>query len=647
MLNGTGGRSSLGRRRGTKARRKSMSTALYGMICLLVIALIGSLSLLFGLYTSLTAEEKQVAVDRVRHRVKAVPEMLRGKKPPPVGVGDPRPPAGDLMMNAPIAGEPAGGVFADVPHLPPAQYNNNYAAAAVDGGGSKAYPYKLDQLATDEEVASYEPRGGFRYQEYTSGKPVYEITNEIRAQSDVLARSRRAYVKKTAQFAWEGYTKYAFGCDEIKPQTAACDNGWGKQGITLVDSLDTLWLMGMKTEFWQARDWVRDHLDHSKTSFTSLFETTIRDLGGLLSAYDLSGDDTFLKKATDLGNRLLHGFDNSPSGIPYGQVNLKAGTAKNIGWTAGNAIISEFGTIQVENRYLSKVTNNPIYAQKTEHIFEVLRNMHAPHGLYPYYVKNDTPNPTFGNNKITFGAMADSFYEYMLKVWLQGGKTEDMYREMYDESIEGMHEQLLQKSSPSGLTYIADKNKNKMDHKMDHLVCFMGGLLALGAYHDPLGMDSPRAVRDMETAKALTYTCYQMYARMATGISPEFVQFYDGRDFQVGRGAPHYLLRPEAIESFYILNQITGDPTYREWGWEAYLSIEKYCKTPVAYGSLPNVQDKFGRPKDKMESFFLAETLKYLYLLQDPDSEIDVLHTHVLNTEAHPLRIFPKLEKTS
>lgn len=277
-------------------------------------------------------------------------------------------------------------------------------------------------------------------------------------------------------------------------------------------------------------------------------------------------------------------------------------------WTGNNAILSEFGTIQVENRFLSKVTKDPVYAQKTEPIFQLLHDMHPADGLYPYYVINGRSKPAFSNDKLTFGAMSDSFYEYMLKIWIQGGRVEPLYREMYDESIEGMHKILLQKSSPSGLTYIADRNSGRMDHKMDHLVCFMGGLLGLGAYTDPLGIDSPRAQRDMRTAKALTYTCYQMYARMATGISPEFVQFVEGRDFQVGRGAPHYLLRPEALESFYILHQITGDPTYREWGWEVFLSIEKYCKTSIAYGSLPNVQDTNGRPRDKMESFFLAET---------------------------------------
>ena len=108
--------------------------------------------------------------------------------------------------------------------------------------------------------------------------------------------------------------------------------------------------------------------------------------------------------------------------------------------------------------------------------------------------------------------------------------------------------------------------------------------------------------------QALTYSCYQMYARMNTGISPEYVEFVAGQDFKVGPVAPHYLLRPEAVESFYILNFLTGDPIYREWGWEVFQSIEKYCKTNVAYGSIGNVQNKHSKPRDDMESFFLAGT---------------------------------------
>jgi mannosyl-oligosaccharide alpha-1,2-mannosidase len=509
------------------------------------------------------------------------------------------------------------------------------------------YPYPLTLVPESYDIPSnFVPLGGKRYTEYTSGLTPYEITSALQQKSNDVARTRRFHIKKAMQHAWNGYVEHAFGMDEILPISGRGHDGWGGQAITLIDALDTLWLMDMKDEFERARDWVRDHLDHSKVeSKVSLFETTIRDLGGLLSAYDFSGDKVFLDKAIDLGERLFRAFDNSPSGIPFGQVSPATGAASMASWTSGNAILSEFTSIQIEFRYLAKVSGRAEFADRVERVFEIMDGIAPENGLYPNFYNANGAVPSPGNDKITFGAMSDSFYEYMLKCWIQGGKTEPMYRNMYDKAIDGMHKDLLQTSTPSGLVYIADRNWGNLDLKMDHLVCFMGGLLALGAYTDPLGMDSPRATRDFQTAKALTYTCYQMYARMETGISPEYIQFRDGADFS--DGAPHYLLRPEAVESMFILNALTGDPIYREWGWEIFQAIEKYCRTKYAYGELSNVHDTSNHPNDKMESFFLAETLKYLYLLHDPDTEIDILEKHVFNTEAHPLRIFPLLNSVT
>ena len=133
-----------------------------------------------------------------------------------------------------------------------------------------------------------------------------------------------------------------------------------------------------------------------------------------------------------------------------------------------------------------------------------------------------------------------------------------------------------------------------------------------------------------------------MYARMNTGLSPDFVQFKPDEDFTIG--SSRYLLRPETVESLFILYQLIGDPVYREWGWEIFQAIEKYCKTPFGYGSVRDVSQKTESspsPNNRMESFFLAETLKYLYLLFDPETPIDVLNKHVFNTEAHPFRIIP------
>ena len=309
------------------------------------------------------------------------------------------------------------------------------------------------------------------------------------------------------------------------------------------------------------------HLNHDNVQTVSVFETTIRSLGGLLSAYDLSGDFAFLEKADDLGSRLLKAFD-SPSGIPYGQVHLQTGKASNIAWVAHSALLAEYATLQVEFRYLARATGKKEYAIKAERIFEIIEDLQPQSGLLSFQTLNLQHSPRFQGSHISFGAMGDSAYEYMLKQWLQGGRKEIKYRMMYDKSIQGLHDELLVRSTPSGLLYVAEKVKGTLKHKMDHLVCFLSGTLALGAYTDPYGVYSPRAQRDLRTAKSLAYTCYQMYARTKTGLAPEIVKFRSDHDFYIEPQDAFYILRPEAVESFFILNQLTGDPIYREWGWE-------------------------------------------------------------------------------
>uniref|UniRef100_A0A7S4T7X4 alpha-1,2-Mannosidase n=1 Tax=Ditylum brightwellii TaxID=49249 RepID=A0A7S4T7X4_9STRA len=486
------------------------------------------------------------------------------------------------------------------------------------------FPYGIKTVPYNHDFTKWKPPGGNCFTEYIEGDDPYIITKALKHRSDAAARTRREHIRNAMKHAWNGYKTHAFGKDEVFPQGGGGQNNWGGMGTTLVDALDTLWLMDMKDEFWEGRDWVRDSLNNDINRYVSVFETTIRSLGGLLSAYDLSGDKAFLDKADDLGSRLFEAFDTA-SGIPNGQVNLHTGDSRDASWTAGKALIAEFGTLQVEFRYLAAATGKSHYAEKSEHVFEIIKQMNAPKGLYPVYVQNTQKTPSFSGNHVTFGAMGDSVYEYMLKIWLQGGKKENMYREMWDKSIQGLHDELLLFSNPNGLTYIAEKYKGKLDHKMDHLACFMGGALALGAYTDPQGLESERAQRDLKSAKALAYTCYQMYARSKTGIAPEYVRFGNDNDYNVGH-AHYYILRPETVETLFILNVLTGDPIYREWGWEIFQSIEKYCKTKIAYGHLTDVDQQELEPENRMESFFLAETMKYLYLLQDPDTDIDILN---------------------
>lgn len=460
------------------------------------------------------------------------------------------------------------------------------------------------------------------------------MTDEMREESDRQGRIRREEIKRGMATAWDGYRKHAWGRDELKPATRTGGDPWGGMGVTLVDSLDTLWVMGMKKEFDEATEWVRQSLSFSRVGKVSVFETTIRELGGLLSAYDLSGSKVFLEKAKDLGNRLIRAFDGG-IGLPRSQVDLSSGYASS-GWSGGSAILSELGTLQVEFRYLSHITGDPSYEKTSMRALQVMNQRKPPHGLFP--IKVSISNGQFTDKTVTFGALGDSFYEYLLKVWLQGGRQENWLREMYDNAIEGVIGTLLKASKPSGLAFLSDWDGRHNNLKMDHLVCFMPGTMTLGAYTDPQGLDSPRAQRDLAVAKALMYTCREMYHRTATGIAPEFVTFQDGRDMVTRTSAPFYILRPETAESLFVMNQLTGDPIYREWAWEIWTAIDKHCKLGAGYGSLRDVNNAHSGVDNRMESFFLAETMKYLYLAQDPDNEMDLMK-YVFNTEAHPTRM--------
>lgn len=461
-------------------------------------------------------------------------------------------------------------------------------------------------------------------------------TLEELKSSDDEARQRSSIIRSRMKDVWSSYRRHAWGYDELKPLSLRGDNNWGGMSVTLVDALDTLWVMGLKDEFDEAVQFIKTSLTFSRAGSVSVFETTIRELGGLLSAYDLSQEPVLLKKAEELGNLLLPAFDTN-TGIPTAMVNFQSHSGSN-GWAGGSAILSELGSVQLEFRYLSRKTNRPRIEETVMKPIRLMQSRQPPSGLFP--IKVSINDGRFTDSQVTLGALGDSFYEYLLKVWIQGGRKEQWLRDMYDRSIQGVMDHLLQISEPSHLAFFADWNGHSNARKMDHLVCFMPGLLALGAHTDPQGSDSPRAQRDLAVAKALMYTCREMYHRMESGISAEYVEFpRGGGDIIVPGNVAFYILRPETAESLFVMHQLTQEPIYRQWAWEIFTAIDTHCKTKEAYGSLRNVRNPSQGVDDRMESFFLAETMKYLYLVQDPDKPID-LDQFVFNTEAHPTRIF-------
>ena len=275
-------------------------------------------------------------------------------------------------------------------------------------------------------------------------------------------------------------------------------------------------------------------------------------------------------------------------------VHLSNGRGSSPSWTGGNSILSEVGTLQLEFAHLAKLTGDASYAHKVNHIIDKILEQHPPDaGLFKIYIHPGTGRVS---GPITYGALGDSFYEYLLKMWLLTNKKVQRFREVYDRTCQACAERLVQHSSPSSLTYIADLDRNgNLNHKMDHLVCFAGGMFHLGAQGDT-------AERDKAVGAGVTETCHEMYARMATGISAEYVVFQQGADFKPGPRGQHYLLRPEAVESFFVLWRQTGDPKYREWGWQAFQAIEKHCRVENGYSGIRNVDAPDGGGWDDLES---------------------------------------------
>ncbi|ETV78473.1 hypothetical protein H257_07996 [Aphanomyces astaci] len=456
---------------------------------------------------------------------------------------------------------------------------------------------------------------------------------------DDVQRSRMLAIRGAMQHAWSGYETHAFGADEVGPVSGdRKQDVWGGLGVTLVDALDTLYIMGMADEFQRARDWVATELDFTHLGKDgdniSVFEITIRELGGLLSAYDLSGDDAFRARAVELGELLLPAFAN---GVFYTQFNVFKQTKAMNGWTGYRGLLADLGTLQLELRRLSDVTGNPIYAERGDAFYDIVQRegSYEHTGLFPVHFEVESGTFSTSNSLITIGALGDSFYEYLLKVWLYSGQRQSdaFLRDLYNDAVQGIETSLLRYSKPDDAYYLQEVTIPGFSGqpKQDHLLCFVPGMLALGTLTDT---DPARVVKHLDMAKKLMKTCYNLYSRQPTGLAPDIVTF---PGFAVADS--RYRLRPETVESLMYLYRVTKDPMYQDWGWQIFKAIEKHAKTSFGYGAVLNVDSAAAaHVEDKMESFFLAETLKYHYLLQSAPSFVP-LDKFVFNTEAHPFRV--------
>lgn len=445
------------------------------------------------------------------------------------------------------------------------------------------------------------------------------------------------------------------GYDEYHPvartgRFMAQPNG---MGWIIVDALDTLMIMNLTKELKHARDWVSTTLNYEKDQDVNTFETTIRMLGGLLSAHYLQDalpglkpenaneEDLFLEKAVDLADRLMGAFD-SPSGIPWASVILKTGEGKPSHADGGASSTAEATTLQLELKYLAYLTGEEHYWEKAEKVMQVIDNNGAKDGLVPIFVYAD--KGTFRGNEIRLGSRGDSYYEYLIKQYLQTQKKEPVYLDMWNESLGGVKKHLLAYSRDAHFTVLAERPSGidgNLHPKMDHLVCFYPGTIALGltgglsvaeARKQP-GWGKPQE-DELILARELMKTCMATYRVNPTGLAGEITHFEladpprlyrqevlqskgnletdEGaewkKDLIVKPADAHNLQRPETVESLFYMWRITGDELYREWGWEMFEAFVKHTivENGGGFTSVNDVRTVPPPSRDNMESFWLV-----------------------------------------
>jgi len=293
--------------------------------------------------------------------------------------------------------------------------------------------------------------------------------------------------------------------------------------------------------------------------------------------------------------------------MPYRFVNLQTG--KTTGEVSNPA---EIGTLMLEFGALGKLTHRDVFYDKAKHaIGEVYRRRDKTTGLVGEEINVETGAWASRNSHI--GGGIDSYYEYLLKCQKLFGDEE--CGSMYREGIAAVNKYLAD-DGPGGLWYgVSDMTTGaRTATTYGSLEAFLPSVLALGG--------------DLDRARRLQDSNFKMWT--LHGIEPEVLDYA-----AMKATVESYQLRPEIIESAYYLFHATHDPKYQVMGRVMFEDLVKHCRTDDGYTVLTSVVTK--ERGDRQHSFFLAETLKYLYLLFAPESTLD-LDQVVFNTEAHPLR---------
>ncbi|KAF2018514.1 glycoside hydrolase family 47 protein [Aaosphaeria arxii CBS 175.79] len=509
-------------------------------------------------------------------------------------------------------------------------------------------------------------------------KVQFDFKEEDATAKNIRER-RRNEVKRAFEKCWTNYRMKAWMHDELSPISGEARDPFGGWAATLIDALDTLLIMGLKEEFTSAiKDVERVNFGRTPMDQINVFETNIRHLGGLLAAYELSGEDILLKKAKEVGDMIYHAFD-TPNHMPVTRWDFNnAGSGKEQ-IADENVLVAEIGSLTMEFSRLSQLTGDHKWYDATTRITKILAQQQGSTklpGLWPIVI-NARKADFFHGTGFTLGAMADSAYEYLAKTYALLGGVEPLYQAMYEQATDAAVKHLVfRPMTPEDADILAvgsiqtEGSSTTLNPELQHLGCFAGGMFALGGKL----FDK---VEHVTIGRKLANGCVWAYKASPAGIMPEVSHLHqcpspdnctwseqawrDGvtsradltgtekdplqniANLRLPQGFTaiddrRYILRPEAIESVFILYRITGEQQWQAAAWDMFTAIQRHTETDIGNAALSDVSTDNPPKMDSMESFWMAETLKYFYLIfSDPD--VISLDDYVFNTEAHPFKI--------
>ncbi len=413
------------------------------------------------------------------------------------------------------------------------------------------------------------------------------------------------------RWAWRQYREHAWGKDQIKPISGGSESFPLKDhhlGLSLIEALDTLWVMELDEEFKEGVEWVKRNLDFDVDGEVSVFETAIRLVGGLLSAWHACGDPVLLAKARDCADRLLPSFTASPIGIPHRFINLRTGALRG-----RETNPAETGTFIPEFGFLSKATGDERYRTAAKRALVSMFECRSKIGLLADSI--DCMTGEWKSRRATIGPPSDSYYEYLWDGWDLLGDREclGMYRTCTAAILK------YQRQKIGGQLWFVDvdfETGARINWEQDELSSFYGGLLAQGG--------APR--------EGAAYTRSWAAVQKRFGVLPEEYDAATGKVLSATNS-----LRPELVDAAFNHWLLDRREEWRVIVRDHYLAMKRWNKARYGYADLADVTANPKMQSDHCPGYWWSEQMKYYYLIFADAPRVDYRRLY-LSTEGNVLR---------